>query len=386
MNTQYFSPLLLLLCLTVLSLGCDRQKKDELNSDVGGSLQDNGDLTPDTGGSEQETGGTNADSDSDSDSNIPVVHTDSTYEVVIESDIEYADGLIHNNTSTTPFAAPQKLDLYYPDNEETNRPVYMFIHGGGFQSGTKTKPEIINTANYFTSRGWVFASIDYRAAEDLGNIRGKTPEELLSYYQGIAPREWIEHALQQAEGPDEVQTATAMYTAQRDAKAALRWIIANADRYHINPEYITVGGASAGSITAITLGISENEDFRDEIPLDDDSTLATTNLEQDYSVKSLVYYWGSPVKLNLFEAVYGLNRYDRNDPELFMAHGTEYDRVTPYSGAIALQEIYDDLEIYSQLATLEGHGHGAWDAQVDGKGLPELSFDFLVERQNLIVQ
>ena len=380
MKTQYLSPLLLLLCLTALSFGCDRQKKGNLDSGSGGSLQDSGDLTPNSGGNDQGNG------NSSSDNGIPVIRSESTYEVLVESDIEYADGLVHDNTSTTPFAAPQKLDLYYPDNEETNRPVYMFIHGGGFQSGTKTKPEIINTANYFTSRGWVFASIDYRAAEDLGSITGKTPEELLNYYQGIAPAEWIEHAIQQAETPDNVQTATAMYTAQRDAKAALRWIIANADRYHINPEYITVGGASAGSVTTIALGISENEDFRDEISLNDDSTLSTTNLDQNYSVKSLVYYWGSSVKLDVFEEIYGLNRYDRNDPELFMAHGTEEDPVTPYSEAIELQGIYNDLGVYSKLVTLEGYGHGAWGAQVDGKGLSELSFDFLVERQNLSVR
>jgi|TARA_B100001063_G_C16558056_1_gene449518 hypothetical protein len=31
-------------------------------------------------------------------------------------------------------------------------------------------------------------------------------------------------------------------------------------------------------------------------------------------------------------------------------------------------------------------GHGAWDAVVDGKGLSELTFDFLTDRQNLIVE
>ena len=31
-------------------------------------------------------------------------------------------------------------------------------------------------------------------------------------------------------------------------------------------------------------------------------------------------------------------------------------------------------------------GHGAWNAKVDGKGLFELTFDFLVERQSLIVE
>ena len=74
---------------------------------------------------------------------------------------------------------------------------------------------------------------------------------------------------------------------------------------------------------------------------------------------------------------------DANDPELFMAHGNAEDPVTPYEGALELQDIYDSLGIHSELVTLEGKGHGAWDAKVDGKGLSELSYDFLVERQGL---
>ena len=50
------------------------------------------------------------------------------------------------------------------------------------------------------------------------------------------------------------------------------------------------------------------------------------------------------MKLELFEAVYGLNRHDTNDPELFMAHGTNDQNLsTPYSEAIELQAIYEYL-------------------------------------------
>ncbi len=69
-----------------------------------------------------------------------------------------------------------------------------------------------------------------------------------------------------------------------------------------------------------------------------------------------------------------------------MAHGNGHDPVTPYSEALELQDIYRSLGIHSELATLDGKGHGAWDAQVNGKGLFELSFDFIVERQNLNVE
>ena len=71
-----------------------------------------------------------------------------------------------------------------------------------------------------------------------------------------------------------------------------------------------------------------------------------------------------------------------------MAHGTAPDRVTPYDEALEMQTIYSDIGVHSELATIlqpDGSpaGHGAWDGQVDGKGLSELSFNFLVERQGI---
>ncbi len=325
------------------------------------------------------------------DNEIPVIQAESTFPVSIEEDLIFAEGLGHNNSSTTPFAIPLKLDIYTPDNTSENRPLFLFIHGGGFTGGIKHKPEIVEMANYYASRGWVFVSIDYRTTEELGVIQGMTPEELLTYYRGMAPQEWIEFTLQGAQSPDQVQQAIAMYLAQRDAKAALRWMVANSNTYHINPEYITVGGASAGAITTIALGISNQEDFRDEISITDDPTLSTTNLNETYKVRSMVYFWGSNIKLDVFEAVYDLEQYaqyDPTDPELFMAHGTANDPVTPYAEALELQDIYDDLGIHNHLATLtlpngEPAGHGAWNGVVDNKSLSELTFDFLVERQNL---
>ena len=354
MNKNRLFLLVFLLSLSLMSFSCSKQKNNDPVSEVS--------------------------------DDIPVVTAESTYTVLTDSDIEYADGLVHDNASIVPFASPQKLDIYYPDNENSNRPVYMFIHGGGFKSGTKTRPEIVAMANYFTSRGWVFASIDYRTTEDLGMSAGKTPDEIITYYQGIAPQEWTDHALQQAGPPNQVQIRTAMYAAQRDAKAALRWIVANADRYNINPRYITVGGGGAGAMTAIALGMSNNEDFRDEIPVSDDPTLNTTNLDQEYTVGNMVSYWGGSFKLDLFEAVYEVNRYDSDDPNLFMVHGTNADPEAPYEGSLYLQGKCTNLGIYNRLISLVGFGHDAWDAEVGRQSLSKVSFDFLVKSSPLIVQ
>ena len=336
---------------------------------------------------------------------LPALLCTACSNVMTDSDITYAEGLSHTATSTSPAAVPLLLDMYYPDDESTNRPVFMFIHGGGFKGGTKTKPEIVDMAKYYASRGWVFASVDYRTAEELcdlekmpqceAKLSQMTKEEKMAYYKGIAPQEWLDYAICSeeetfdqetsncAEDLLQIQQSIAMYAAQRDAKSALRWIVANASTYDIDTNHITVGGASAGSITAVALGISDQDDFRDEISIDDDPTLSTTNLDETYEVQSMVHFWGSSQKIKLFEGVYGVDPYDANDPELFMAHGDGEDLVTPYEGALELQDTYDSLGIHSTLVTLEGKGHGAWEAKVDGKGLSELSYEFLVERQGL---
>jgi acetyl esterase/lipase len=315
----------------------------------------------------------NNDEPTTSGNDIPVVRADATFSVIVDEDINYADGLSHDGSSKV--AMPQLLDMYYPDNTSTNRPIFMFIHGGGFQGGTKTKPEIIEMGNYFVSRGWVFASVDYRTTSDLQGTD----------FTGIAPQEWLEFTMQNAETPDDARTSVAMYAAQRDAKAALRWIVANTDTYQLNTDFITVGGASAGAITTLALGISNQEDFRDEISIVDDPTLATANLNETYEVKSLVDFWGGNVKLDLFESVFGLDRYDGNDPELFIAHGT-LDPTVLFAEATELESIYNNLGIYNELVPLVDEGHGAWSATVNDKSLFELTFDFLVERQGLEVE
>ena len=92
-------------------------------------------------------------------------------------DVIYANGLSHDESSTIPFSLPLKLDIYKPENNSENRPVFMWIHGGGFTGGIKHNPDIVEMANYYASRGWVFISIDYRTTEELGNTQGMNEED-----------------------------------------------------------------------------------------------------------------------------------------------------------------------------------------------------------------
>ncbi|MEO1263663.1 MAG: alpha/beta hydrolase [Bacteroidota bacterium] len=299
---------------------------------------------------------------------IPIVKSDSSYAVSLEADIVYAEGLSHQNLNSTDFTVmPLKLDVYTPDNEMENRPAYVFIHGGGFVGGSKQAGRIVDLANFYTSRGWVFISVDYRLRDDKGTV----PQEWADYLAGLSS--------------DYAPVFLAIYPAQRDAKAALRWVVANAENYRINTDYITVGGGSAGAITAITVGISEPEDFRDEIDSGTDPSLLSTNVGQTYRIGTIVDFWGSKVALDLLQAVYGHQRFDSNDPPLFIAHGIE-DPTVPFSGAEDLKAVYDTNGVPLTYYPLEGWGHGAWNATVNDKRLEELAFDFIVEQQYLVVE
>ena len=119
-----------------------------------------------------------------------VVYEPGPYGVLTYEDIVFGSGLAHSQSSTEPSAVPLKLDVYCPDSNSTNRPVLMFIHGGGFTGGIKHKPEIIEMGKYYASRGFVYVSIDYRTTEELGNIDDLNQEEIIEYYRGIAPQEW----------------------------------------------------------------------------------------------------------------------------------------------------------------------------------------------------
>ena len=301
-------------------------------------------------------------------SSSPTVKLNATYDVNITEDIIYAEGLSHdywNSSNTT--ALPLYMDSYVPENNSQNRPLLMLIHGGAFVGGSKQQDAIVDMANYYASRGFVVFSIDYRLRDHMGTI----------------PQAWIDAT--SVGTPSNLDQTFAMYPAHRDAKAALRWIMANAQNYHINKDYITVGGGSAGAITSIGIGVSELGDYKDEISSSEDNTLSTTNLSQTYEVQTILDFWGSTVSIEILESIYGHQRFDSNDPALFIAHGTE-DPTVPFSRAEDLKTICETNEIDFVYYPLEGAGHGPWGATVNGKSLSDLSFDFIVENQNLNVE
>ena len=301
-------------------------------------------------------------------STSPTVKLNATYEVTITEDIIYAKGLSHDSwNSSNTNEVPLFMDSYVPVNNSQNRPLLMLIHGGAFTGGTKQQEALVEMANYYAARGFVVFSIDYRLRDDAGTV----PQEWIDYISDIDPV-----------NPNQIY---AIYPAHRDAKAALRWIVSNADDYNVNTDYITVGGGSAGATTSIGIGVSDLGDFKDELSLIEDYTLSSTNPSQTYEIKTILDFWGSDNSIEILELIYGYKRFNQNIPAMCIVHGTE-DPTVPFSSAEDLKAIYELNNAEFIYYPLEGKGHGAWGATVDGKSLSDLSFDFIVDNQNLSVE
>ncbi len=116
----------------------------------------------------------------------------------------------------------QKLDLYLPTNGSGPYPVVIMVHGGGFMFGDKSDGGGLTGVDPLLAAGYAVASINYRLSGE------------------------------------------ANYPAQIfDAKAAVRFLRANAAQYNLDPGKFGVWGASAGgnlvSLLGTTCGVAELE-------------------------------------------------------------------------------------------------------------------------------
>jgi len=123
-----------------------------------------------------------------------------------------------------------KLHIFRPKGatKDTPRPAYVVIHGGGWRSNTAQR--FYPYANSLVDHGFVGISVEYRLAS-----KDKTKDN-----------------------------ATTVFDCVKDARAAVRYVRANAKQLGVDPDRIAVGGGSAGGHLALAAALFDGIDHEDE--------------------------------------------------------------------------------------------------------------------------
>jgi acetyl esterase/lipase len=176
----------------------------------------------------------------------------------------------HKDLAYASTSEAQKLDLYLPTTGSGPFPLVIMVHGGGFMFGDKADGGGLTGVDTLLAAGYAVASINYRLSGE------------------------------------------AQYPAQIfDAKAAVRFLRANASKYNLNPDKFGAWGASAGgnlvSLLGTTCGVAELEGAD------------LGNAEQSSCVQAVVDWFGPIDFLKMQEQFTGTscnaNTNDASSPE-----------------------------------------------------------------------
>jgi acetyl esterase/lipase len=193
-----------------------------------------------------------------------------------------------------------RLDIYEPTGDVvTERPAIVWIHGGSFCCGDKGSGEIVDQATTFARKGYFNVSINYRL--EPGGCAG-----------GSACVVAIQEALE-------------------DAQTAVRYLRTNQALYGIDETRIAVAGTSAGAITALNVGFTNN-----------DPTASV----------------GAAVSLS---GAHLLTTIDSGDAPSLLFHGTA-DNVVPYAWATNTTNQANNAGLDCFLTSWTGAGHVPYGA------------------------
>jgi acetyl esterase/lipase len=239
--------------------------------------------------------------------------------IIVESDIEFAN----------PENEHLQLDMARPEGSGPY-PAVVCIHGGGFRGGTRQGYD--GLIKKLAKNGYVAVTVTYR----------------------LAPQ---------------YQFPAAVY----DVKAAVRWLRANAAKYHVDPDQIGAMGGSAGGHLAQFLGVTT-----DQKQFEGDGG----NFDQSSRVNCVVNFFGPsdftksygksvdaaevlPLFLggNLEQArqrhivASPLYWVTPNAAPTLCIHGTEDDHVA-YEQAEWIIDRLKAAGVAAELLTMKGAGHG----------------------------
>lgn len=241
-------------------------------------------------------------------------------EVVFEEGIEYAN----------PDDQHLKLNLARPKDGDGPFPAIVCIHGGGFRAGDRKGWDA--RVKKFAEHGYVAVTVTYR----------------------LSPK---------------YQFPAAVY----DVKAAVRWLRANAAKYHVDPERIGTTGDSAGGHLAMFLGVTGGvKQFEgDEGNADQSSRVqcvvdfyGPSDFTKSYAksvdaAEVLPLFFGADLDHARKLHVIGSPLYwvTPEAAPMLLLHGTE-DKYVAHEQAEWMIERLKAAQVDAKLVTLEKAGHG----------------------------
>ena len=255
------------------------------------------------------------------------------------------------------------MDIYQPVGDTvTNRPVLIFAHGGVYVAGNKNNPPMVSLCEAFAKRGYVTASIQYRLTSSLSLL---SPDASDIFSQTVL-------------------------NSVSDMKAAVRYfrkdVAENNNAYGINPDFIFVGGYSAGAVTAAHLSVIDDN----QVPAEFQSFYDVAGGIEGNSGNS---GYSSEVSgaILLAGAINTLDFIDADDEPIVSLHASD-DNTVSYECANALGnaslpflcgsgKIHEELEnvgVINNLYTFPSGGHAAPISDIEETAVPFIS-DFLYD-------
>lgn len=247
-----------------------------------------------------------------------------------QKDVEYA----------RPGGKPVLLDLHVPDGAGPF-PAAILIHGGGFDEGSKST-NVRPLFEPLENAGYAWFSIDYRMAPEF-----RQPQ------------------------------------ASEDVNSAIRWVKANASKYHVDVNRIALIGESAGGYLVNYAGTHFSEETKVRAVVDlygpvDYGKLAEQRRDhpERFNMTSInrhaangggIRFFGADqldavglAKLHVISPIFAVHK---GMPPFLIIHGTKDDQVS-FDQSPAMCEAMKKVGAACELITIEGGGHGmsGWKA------------------------
>lgn len=225
-----------------------------------------------------------------------------------------------------------KLDLH--TTKATNSPLIIYVHGGAWRAGSKSDVPIAKLLD----QGFAIASVDYRLST-----------------QAIFPAQI------------------------HDIKAAIRFLRAKSELFHLNTSRVAIIGSSAGGHLAALVGVtngnkalegtigehlSQSSDVQYIVSLFGASNLQTIlSQSTEFGLKMRVpalqlLLGGQPTeKPDLAKLASPVAHLDKDDPPLLLIHG-DADPQMPPEQSQAFTKAYEATKLPVQFILMPGSKHG----------------------------